>query len=289
MSRISYYLLFGFIWVITLLPFWALYVVSDLLFVVLYYVTCYRRNVTHANLKNAFPDKPDDEIHRIAKVFYRRLSDQILEAFKLVHMSKKQMQNRFHYKNPEILDKLYQKNKSVIVLAGHFGTWQWIISLPTVTKHKVLAVYKPTSFKELPGIYYYVSKNYGTIPVPMKEIYREIVKCKSQNELSISFLLADQRPLPKNIKYWTRFLNQDTPTLTGFERIAKKTEQAVVYMEINWKRRGYYDVHFRKICDNPKKFKDYDITEAFFRELEQSIRKRPEFWLWTHKRWKITR
>jgi len=237
------------------------------------------------NLENAFPEKSSSEIQGIARRFYRHLFDQSIESFKLIHLSRKQILRRFNYKNPEMLDELYRSNKSVIALAGHFTTWEWIVSLSLVTKHKVLAVYKPPSFENFSRIYYYISRRFGINPVPMQEIFRRILDCKSRNELTITFILGDQRPQPDHARHWINFLNQDTPVITGFEKISKKTDQAVVLIDIQWKKRGYYDVYFRKLCDSPLGIDDYHLTEDYFKALEKMIRDRPEFWLWTHRRW----
>lgn len=289
MSKLIYALFFGFWWLLTLLPLSILYLLSDLIFVLIYKLFSYRRTVTVTNLQNAFPEKSSDEIQVITRKFYKHLFDQIFETLKPIHMSKREMSRRFNYRNPEMLDELYKEGKSAVLLAGHYATWQWIVSLPMVTKHTFMAVYKPTSFKEFTNIYHYASKRYGTRPLPMKEIYRAMVDCKKRNELTVTFFLGDQRPQPGSIKYWTTFLNQDTPAITGFERIAKKTDQAVIFLDLKMKKRGYYDVWFRKICDNPREFKDYDITEQYLNLLEEMIRDRPDFWLWTHKRWKHKR
>ena len=289
MSRILYYFIFGFWWILSLLPLRVLYILSDLLFFVLYHLVSYRKKVTLTNLENSFPEKSSKEIQEISRKFYARLCDQIIESFKLIHLSKKQMKKRFNYVNPELLDELYQSNKSVIAIAGHHGTWEWIVSLGLITKHKVLAVYQPPSFSDFSRIYHYVSNRFGIVPVPMKELFRAIMDSKSRNELTMTFILGDQSPPRKNIKYWTNFLNQDTPTITGFERIAKKTRQTIIYLSIQSKRRGYYDVSFQKLSDSPGEIKDYDLTEAYFRALEKTIIEQPELWLWTHRRWKHQR
>jgi len=255
----------------------------------MYHLLSYRNKVTLTNLENAFPEKSPEEIQKLCRRFYRRLCDQIIESFKIIHISRKNILKRFNYLNPEVLTELYESNKSVITLTGHHATWQWYLSLGLVTKHKVLAVYQPPSFTHFSKIYDYVSNRFGVIPLPMNKIFRAMVDSKSKNELTATFILGDQSPQPNGIKYWTQFLNQDTPVITGFERIAKKTNQAVVYIHIERIKRGYYEVSFQKLTDEPIDIKDYDITEAYFRTLEKTIINQPELWLWTHRRWKHQR
>ena len=288
-SRISYYILYGFLWTLTLLPLRVLYLVSDFLFLIVYYLISYRKLITETNLKNSFPDKSALEIKQITRKFYRRLCDQIIESFKLLHLSKKQLSKRFIYANPELLEELYQSGRSVILLCGHIGTWQWIMGIRSISLYKFLAVYQPQSFSDFARIYDVIGNRFGIYPIPMKDTFREIMASKSKNELTATFLLGDQSPRPEGIKSWTNFLNQDTAVITGFERIAKKTKQAVVYIDLVWKKRGYYELTFRKISDKPRQIEDYGITEEYFRALEKTIVRSPELWLWTHRRWKHKR
>ena len=176
-----------------------------------------------------------------------------------------------------------------MLLCGHLATWEWMVGMPLITDYKILAVYQPPSFRDFSRIYHFVSSRFGLYPVPMREIYREITESKSRNELTATFILGDQSPPPERIKYWTHFLNQDTPAITGYDRIAQKTNQVVVYMDIFWKKRGFYEVTFRKITENPKEVKGFGIAEDYLRALEKTIIRRPELWLWTHRRWKRKR
>jgi len=288
-SRIAYYIIFGFAWTLTLLPLRVLHLISDFLFLVFYYLLSYRRDITETNLRNSFPEKSDLEIKQISRKFYRHLCDQIIESFKLLHLSKKQLSKRFIYVNPELLEEIYQSGRSVILLCGHIGTWEWIMGIQSITKYKFLAVYQPQTFSDFARIYDVIGNKFGIHPVAMQDIFRKIMASKSKNELTATFLLADQSPRPEGIKYWTNFLNQDTATITGFERIAKLTRQAVVYIDLVSKKRGYYELTFRKISDNPEQVEDYGITDAYFRALEKTIVRSPELWLWTHRRWKHKR
>lgn len=288
-SRLLYYVFFGFCWILTLIPLRVLYILSDFLFLLSYHLVSYRKKITLTNLENSFPEKSSEEIQDICRKYYRHLCDQFIESFKLIHLSQKNILRRFNYLNPEMMDELYQSGKSVMVLAGHYATWEWIVSLGLITRHKVQEVYKPTSFKNFSRIYYYIGRRFNILPVPMQEIYKAIVQSKSRNELTATFILGDQSPTRENIKYWTTFLNQDTPALSGFERIARKTDLAVIFMDVKVKKRGYYDVTFHKISDNPGELEDHQLTEEYFRSLEKSILHRPEFWLWSHRRWKHKR
>ncbi|MCK5794121.1 MAG: hypothetical protein KAH12_05420, partial [Anaerolineales bacterium] len=199
MSRIFYYIFFGLMWTITLLPLKVLYILSDVIFFFIYHLISYRRKITETNLRNSFPEKSTQEIKQIAKKFYRRLADQIIESFKLLNLSKKEISKRFKYVNPELLEELYQSDRSIMLLCGHYGTWEWMVGMPLITKYKILAVYQPPSFSDFSRIYHYISNRFGINPVPMREIFKEIMKSKSKNELTITFILGDQSPPPERI------------------------------------------------------------------------------------------
>jgi KDO2-lipid IV(A) lauroyltransferase len=289
MSRVFYYLIFGLMWTLTLLPLKVLYILSDFIFFCFYYLTSYRRKITKTNLRNSFPEKSTEEIRHIAKKFYQRLADQIIESFKLLHISKKAILKRFKYVNPELLEEYYRSDRSIMLLCGHYGTWEWMVGMPLITKYKILAVYQPPSFSDFSRIYYYITNRFGLYPVPMREIYKEIVESKSKNELTATFILGDQSPPPERIKYWTNFMNQDTPVITGYDRIAQKTNQVVIYMDIVWKKRGFYEITFRKITDAPKEVEGFGIARDYLKALEKTIVRGPELWLWSHRRWKRKR
>ena len=281
-----YYIIFSTCWIFTLLPLKVLYIFSDLLFFCSFHILTYRKHLTLINLQRSFPEKSSKEIRRIAKRFYRHFCDQIMESFKLFHMNEKQILRRYSFRNPEVLDELYQSNKSVIAVSGHYGNWEWLASLPLVTRYKVLFVYKPPSNKNFARLYARVGGKFGVMPITMQQLLRAILDYKTNKELSTTIILGDQRPPPRNIKYWTRFLNQDTPLLTGFERISKKTNQAVVYINIQRIKRGYYEIIFHKLFENPGEINDFEITETYIKTLEKIIVDQPELWLWTHHRWK---
>ena len=286
MSNIGSYILFGIFWIIMLLPLRVLYLFSDILYFFSYYLIAYRKKVTLTNLKKSFPEKSSVEIRKIAKRFYRHLFDQFIESFKLLQMNEEQILKRFHYRNPEVLDELYSKNKSIITVFGHYGNWEWLASLPLITKYKVLAIYKPLANSILDKFFIRLREKFGVITVTIQQTLRKILDSQQNKELTIMFFLGDQRPMRRYIKYWTTFLNQDTPVLLGVEKIAKQTDQAVVFIDIQKKKRGFYEIVFTKLFENPKETEEFEITEKHIRTLEKIIINRPELWLWSHRRWK---
>lgn len=283
---IGYPVFYGIIWILTLLPFKVLYIISDFLSFITYYLIPYRKKVTLTNLKKSFPEKSSTEINKIAKKFYRHLFDLFLESFKLLQMNEEQILKRFDYKNPEVLDELYSKNKSIITVFGHYGNWEWLASLPLVTKYKVLAIYKPLANSSFDKFFIRLRGKFGIETVTIQQALRKILNFQQNKELTITFFLGDQRPMGRYIKYWTTFLNQDTPILLGVEKISKQTDQAVVFIDIQKKKRGFYEIVFIKLFENPKETEEFEITEKHIRILEKIIINRPELWLWSHRRWK---
>lgn len=283
---IGYPVFYGIIWILTLLPFKVLYIISDFLSFITYHLIPYRKKVTLTNLKKSFPEKSSTEINKIAKKFYRHLFDLFLESFKLLQMNEEQILKRFDYKNPEVLDELYSKNKSIITVFGHYGNWEWLASLPLVTKYKVLAIYKPLANSSFDKFFIRLRGKFGIETVTIQQALRKILNFQQNKELTITFFLGDQRPMGRYIKYWTTFLNQDTPILLGVEKISKQTDQAVVFIDIQKKKRGFYEIVFIKLFENPKETEEFEITEKHIRILEKIIINRPELWLWSHRRWK---
>lgn len=289
MSAIFYYIFFSVNWLITLLPLRILYLFSDFWFYIVYYLIGYRKKVVFTNLKNSFPEKSDEEINKIAKKFYRHLCDLVIEILALVHSNEKKMQKHFKVKNPEVLDNIYDQNKSVIVLAAHYGNWEYFLSLPLFLKHKVVAIYKPFSNKYFDNLMISIRKKFGVEPVEMKQTIKLIVKYRREKKLAITAFFSDQSPMKSEINYWTNFLNQDTPVYLGAEKIARKTNQTVVFIKIEKIKRGCYEAEIIKLFDNPKNAQQYEITEEHLRVLEKIINNKPEHWLWSHRRWKHKR
>ena len=285
MSKFFYWIFYTSVWLFTLIPLSILYFISDLCCILLQYIIKYRKRVICKNLSRSLPGKSEKEIKTIAKKFYSHICDFAIESLKTIHLSRKQVDKRFKYVNLDIFDELYHKNKDVTLISGHYGNWEWMVNFPAKVLHKFLAVYRPLRIKPVDKMVHDIRSKYGVIMIPAKETYKEILKYKQNNEHLLVWSLVDQRP-PRRNKYWTKFLNQDTPFYTGFEKIAIKFNMAVVFMTVNKVKRGYYNVQFEKIFDDTSDLADFVITEKVIKILEDTIISKPEYWLWSHKRWK---
>jgi Kdo2-lipid IVA lauroyltransferase/acyltransferase len=286
MGTIGYYLFYAINWLLTLLPLWVLYLLSDLMYVLLYHLISYRKKVVVSNIANSFPEKTPEERKVIEKKFYRHLCDIMVESFKLSHISEAEHSRRMKIVNPELLNDFCDRNRDVIAIAGHYNNWEYTTILAVHTKLQLVTLYKPLSNKHFDSYMKKTRSKYTVIMTPMSNVLREIVSLRNRNIRTMYGFISDQTPPKNEIRYWTTFLNQDTPVFTGAERIAVKYDMPVVFLNIQKIKRGYYTMTIELLFDHTAGLTDQVITEAHVRRLEQLIREKPEFWLWSHRRWK---
>lgn len=284
---LAYYLALPFIYLLAFLPFRAMYAVSDFLFFLLFHVVGYRRKVVEQNLRNSFPNKTEQEIQTLSKKYYSYLCDLILESLKKININEKEALEHCRFMNAELLERFYNENKSVILLMGHYGNWEWAgSSFSLSNKQPLYVVYKPLSNPYFEKLMCKTRTMFGTRLIKMDNTLRDIINLK--NDCSAFAFIADQTPAPEHA-YWTQFLNQDTPLFLGAEKIARKMNYPVLFVNIVRVKRGYYEIHTEVVSENPRETAENEITEAYVRRLEQEIVKMPETWLWSHRRWKYTR
>jgi KDO2-lipid IV(A) lauroyltransferase len=286
MSRILYYLV---IIPLSLLPYWILYRISDILYVLIYHTVGYRKKVVYQNLTNSFPDKSSSEIKQIEKKFYRHFCDLIVESVKLFTVSKKELLKRVRFKNPELLNHYYDQKQSITIVAGHFNNWEnFAKACDMQMKHQAVGIYSPLSnpyfnkkfaeSRRLFGVYLLAAGH-------VKEYFSE-----NKDQLKAVIFGTDQSPHGRSKRvYWTNFLNQDTPVMFGSEKYAKEYNYPVIFAGVEKVKRGFFEIWFELLVENPKDSPHGEITEKHTRRLEQQIIAQPEYYLWTHKRWKRKR
>jgi KDO2-lipid IV(A) lauroyltransferase len=282
-------LVLPFIYLLSVLPFPLLYKVSDAFCFLIYRVLGYRKHVVLANLQNSFPQKSAAEIQQIAKGYYQYLCDLLLETFKTLTIRKETMLRHcyFHPDAQKLLDKLAAEGKSILLVMGHLGNWEWAGNTVSLRlKQQLYVIYHPIRNKYFDWLMYKMRTRFGTKLIAMKDTFR--VMLENRKELSITAFIADQTPDPKNA-YWTTFLHQDTPVFKGTELIARKINYPVVYARVQRIKRGYYELQVTMLCENPAATQDGEITELHTQRLEADITAQPEVWLWSHRRWKHTR
>jgi Kdo2-lipid IVA lauroyltransferase/acyltransferase len=289
MSAIGFYIIWLFIKVVTLLPLRILYLLSYLLFFVFYIFPGYRRDITRLNLTRSFPEKPLSEIRRIERRFYLHLADLFIETLKASNMAERMLKKRYHIVNPELPESIMAEGRDIIAVGGHYNNWEWLIAMPLYIKEKMLIIYKPLKNKRFDRLILKMRARFGVVLTPMSHIVREIIGYRSQNIRTMSVFIADQTPPKPDIKYWTNFLNQDTPVFLGTEKVSVKFKMAVLYLNVKKVKRGHYELTFEELFRDTSNLPEYTVTEVHVRRLEQSIRERPEHWIWTHRRWKYKR
>lgn len=285
MSRLLYYLV---IKPLSLLPFWILYSVSDFMFFILYYLVGYRKSVVKRNLINSFPEKKPKEIEVIQKKFFKHLCDLVVEDIRLFSMPREEVKSRFKIINPEILEDYYNQKRSVILVGGHYNNYELAgISFDMYSSHQAIGIYSPLSDKFFDKIFAQSRSRHGVEIIPKGLVPRSFVLNKSK--LTMTIFGADQSPTFSKQVHWTNFLNQETAVHVGTELFAVKYNYPVVFIKINKVNRGYYEGVLEVICDNPASSKKGEITELHTKELERIINDKPQYWLWSHKRWKRTK
>ena len=289
--KLLYYIVFAVWYVLSLLPLRILYVLSDLLFWLLYAVVGYRKAVIRKNLKESFPEKSEEELRKVERGFYRFFCDYLVETIKMMTISMENIHRRLTFKGTELVDEIVESGQSCAVYLGHLGNWEWVTSLPlwVTPKAQCGQIYHPLENKEFDRLFLYSRQRLGAKCIAMQDTLREILKYRKENQPVVIGYISDQVPFWTNIHHWVDFLHHDTPVLTGTERIARKVNHAVFFLDVHRVRRGYYEAEFKLITREPQKMDEFEITDIYFKLLEESIRRAPEFWLWSHNRWKRTR
>lgn len=284
---VSFYIITS--WLLARTPKFIFYGIADFTYFVLYHIIRYRKVIVHKNLKNSFPEKSEKEINRIQKNFYRHLADTFIENLAIIRMSKKRILKFVKLEENQDVQNLYKKGKNIIGITGHYGNWEAFVALPLISLHKVLGVYKPLNNRFFDKQFYNMRKRFGALPVSMKDTYKTALEFKNNNTPFILGLIADQRPHKKAGSYWTTFLNQETPVFLGPEKFAKKLNAAVLFTYLVKEQRGKYLLKTELLFEDTSNCSDFEITETHLRKLEKIIMDKPEYWLWSHNRWKHKR
>ncbi|MBO5001804.1 MAG: lysophospholipid acyltransferase family protein [Prevotella sp.] len=289
MSKIVYCIFYA----LSLLPFKVLYLFSDIIFLFVYHVIRYRRKVVDRNLSTSFPEKSDAEIAVIRRGFYHWLCDYFVETIKLLSMSSDEMLRHIEFRNVDEMEECFDRGQACSAILGHYCNWEWLSATGLAFKRYPNAVmgliYHPLYNKAFDDLFIKLRSHQGGVCVPKKDILRFLVKYKREQTPYLFGYIADQTPKWENIHLWLNFLNHDTPVFTNGEKIMRKMNDAVFYVEMSRPERGKYICTFRKITDSAAQMDDNAITQKFFSMLEQTIKNEPRYYLWTHDRWKRTR
>lgn len=279
-----YYIVYASLWLVSLLPFRILYLISDGLYGFAFYILKYRREVVMKNLLIAFPEKTETERITIAKKFYHNLIDMFIETIKMLSISGKTLAKRFKG-NWDLINNIYSTGKSVQVHVGHNFNWEWGNTvLATCTPFKLLAVYMPFKSKVIERLFYKLRTRNGAIF--LRATYMKEDMLPHKNTQYLLGLVADQNPGRPDIAWWFNFFGRPTPFSKGPAKAAIENDTAVVFAFVHKPKRGYYEAVFSPAADNPASLSQEELTRRFVVYLESVIRQYPEMWLWSHRRWK---
>ncbi|MBN2173791.1 MAG: lysophospholipid acyltransferase family protein [Bacteroidales bacterium] len=288
MNLLLAFLFILFVFLVGLIPFMMLYLFSDFVGFLLLKIFGYRKQVVEDNLKKSFPDKSKDEISKLLKKFYSNLSDVLIEGIKSFTMTRKQIVNRHKVINPEVLKGYFEKRISIIAVPAHYNNWEWgSLSGGLQLQHKAIALYKPLNNPLVDRFVRYSRSKFGT---ELTSIYKTTQKFEeNKNQPVVYILAADQSPTRSNRVEWVNFLGRETAFLYGPEKYARKYNYPVLYVDIQRRRRGFYELELKWIAENPRELPGGEIIRRYAGELEKAILKKPENWLWSHRRWKLSR
>ncbi len=286
MQTLVYILVYPILWLLSKLPMRILYMLSSILFFLMYHVIGYRKKVVKDNLALVFPEKTQKERDEITREFFKHLCDIIVETIKAFTISEEEIGKRFVFANLEILDTYYANGRSILLMTGHYGNWEWSGILNRLMPHKGHAVYKTLANNQLDALVKKTRERFGASLITNKKIVGALYRKWKKGEKTLTYILSDQTPKMGAFKNHDTFLGIDVPMFTGTEELAKKLGFAVLYLKVDKIKRGYYTATFIPLADNPKDYPDFQITRMFFDALESQILEKPEYYLWSHKRWK---
>ena len=285
MQLLVFVLVYPLLWVISILPYQLFYGFSNMMFFLAYRIFGYRKKVVRGNLEMVFPNKPKEELDHIEIKFYRHMCDMFLEMVKTMSLPKAEVKKRYTVENIEVLQEI-EKEKSILIVCSHYANWEWNVSMNNYVKAKGYAVYQKISNDYFDRWIKRVRARWNTTLITQKQVVRTVVANKRNNITGIFGMVSDQSPQRHLAHYWTEFMGIKVPIVNGAEIMARKMDLAVVFLKVSKVKRGYYKAKFIPITIEGSKTEKNEITDKFLRLAEQQINEKPEFYLWTHRRWK---
>jgi KDO2-lipid IV(A) lauroyltransferase len=269
-----------------MLPFRLLYLFSDGIYVLVYYVIGYRKKIVRSNIAMALPHLSNKERYIIEKKFYHHMCDMFLEMIKTMTISKSELDKRYVFTNIDLYLELERKQKSIAVLMAHYASYEWAISMNTIINFEGFAIYKKIANKYFDKLVRDIRSKFKATLITNRETIKVIERNAINKHLGVYGFASDQSPQLSKTHHWTTFMGIETPVHTGAEMLAKRFDMNVIFLKTRKVKRGYYEGTFEYLTDNPKEVPNYQISDEFLRRVEKQILEAPEYYLWTHKRWK---
>jgi KDO2-lipid IV(A) lauroyltransferase len=282
-----FYLVISSLNVLSKVPLRLLRRFSPVIYFFLHRIIRYRSEIVDKNLKNSLPERDEQERKVITQNFYRYFSRLLMENIKLSSLSPDQLSSQIKLTNPELITGYFSEGRSVAAIAAHYGNWEWLLGLKKDVPHQTLGIYKPQNNKNFDNFLVSQRSRYGTRLVSMREVPRVLLEYHRSGTPTLTLFISDQSPVWEEIQYWTPFLNQQTAVYLGPEKLASRFKMAVIYFRVKVFEK-HYEVEAVPIIEDASKAEPYEITRQYIKLLEEDIRRKPEYWLWTHRRWKLT-
>ncbi|MQP23581.1 lipid A biosynthesis acyltransferase [Flavobacterium sp. LMO8] len=286
MQLLIYILIYPILWIISILPFPIFYLLSDFVYYLTYYVIGYRKKVVRENIQLALPHLSDKERLIIEKKFYSHMCDMFLEMIKTISISQKEIEKRYTFSNLDVYLELEKKNKSIALLCAHYASYEWAVSMNFHINHKGFGIYKKLANPYFDKLVKKIRSKFRSELITTRETISTIVKNYKNKTLSLYGFASDQSPKPSAAFHWADFMGHYVPVHTGAEMLAKRFDMNVIFLQTRKIKRGYYQASFQVLSEDAKSVPNYDITDTFLKLVEQQIYEAPEYYLWTHKRWK---
>ena len=279
-----YYLIYPLLYLLSLLPLWVLYCLSDVLYLILSKMIKYRKDIIQENLSISFPEKTANELQEITKKYYCHLCDSIVETIKMISISKEELDRRMKC-NWEVFDSMTLQNRNGQSYMSHQFNWEWATLVCNWhVPRRFTGLYMPLTNAAFERLFLTIRGRAGMKLVRVQDIQKEMTAI--QQDKTLWGFIADQNPSdPKRVS-WNDFLNRKTAFFKGPEFVARRYNNVVYFGEIIKLKRGYYEIKMKLAFEHPNETKEGELTEAYVRFLEDSIKRQPENWVWSHRRWK---
>jgi KDO2-lipid IV(A) lauroyltransferase len=289
MQFLLYILIYPILWSISILPFRILYIVSDGVYILTYYIIGYRKKTVRENLALALPHLSEKERLLIEKNSFRHMCDVFLEMIKTLTISKSEIDKRYVFKNLEVYSNLEKKGKSIALLCAHYASYEWAVSMNSKADFESYAIYKKINNRYFDKLVRTIRSKFEATLITTKETIPVIATNFRNKKLGLYGLVSDQSPKLGSFFHWNKFMGIEVPIHTGGEMLAKKYDMNVIFLRTKKVKRGFYEASFEVLSENAKEVPNYEITDQFLKLVEQQIYEEPEFYLWSHKRWKHKR
>lgn len=286
MQLLVFLIAYPILWLVSKMPFRILYLFSDFIYLIVYYIAGYRKKVVRSNIAMAFPILSEKQRLAIEKKSYHHLCDMFLEMIKTMTISEKEMDARFKFTNLDLYLDLEKKQKSIAVMVAHYASYEWLISMNKHITFNGYAIYKKIANKHFDKLIRDIRSKFKAYLITTKETIPLIQSNQANGVLGVYGFASDQSPKASKIYHWGTFMGIESPIITGAEMLAKRFDMNIVFLKVRKVKRGYYEATFAPAIENPKSIPDYEISDAFAKFVEGQIYEAPEFYLWTHKRWK---